>query len=90
MPFATKFGTALGALSGCLVAIVIAYWDLITGQSPLSFQWISLISLIVNLIVGCGVSWIQTGGKPQARPPFGGFPVVDVAGKAGRAVRPPE
>jgi len=56
--FATPFGTACGALAGCGVAVVIAYWDLITGRPPLSFQWISLISLAVNLAVAIPLSLI--------------------------------
>jgi len=56
--FATPFGTACGALAGCAIAVVIAYWDFITGNpdNRLSFQWISLISLATNLIVGIPLS----------------------------------
>jgi len=56
--FATPLGTACGALAGCGVAVVIAYWDFITGNpdNKLSFQWISLISLIANLVVGIPLS----------------------------------
>ena len=65
--FSTPLGAVTGALAGCLVAAVIAFWDLITAglmdagwivqASPkLSFQYISLIALIVSLIVGILVS----------------------------------
>ncbi|HOL26236.1 MAG TPA: sodium-coupled permease [Phycisphaerae bacterium] len=50
---ATGFGTIFGALYGCGVAMVIAYWDMLTGRPPLSFQWISLISLVVS--IGAGI-----------------------------------
>jgi Na+/proline symporter len=78
---ATPFATACGALAGCAVAVVIAYWDLIGAvlvhllsetqwayvvicwefiygnpAAKLSFQWISLISLIVNLAVAIPLS----------------------------------
>lgn len=65
--FSTPLGAVAGAVSGCSVAAVIAFWDLmtnglvglgwITQASPkLSFQWISLIALIVSLVVGILVS----------------------------------
>ncbi len=89
VPFATPLGTACGALAGCAVAVLIAYWDLITAvpahlvfmgmgeptaslaallelSGPiLSFQWISLISLIVNLVVAIPLSLISGRGRPR-------------------------
>jgi SSS family solute:Na+ symporter len=56
IPFSTPLGAVVGALAGCVTAILIAYWDLITGLPPLSFQWISLVALIVHLGVGIPVS----------------------------------
>jgi len=56
VPFATTVGTIVGAVAGCAVAVVIAYWDLITGGATLSFQWISLISLTVNMAVAIPLS----------------------------------
>ncbi len=64
VPFATRFGTVVGALTGCTVAVVIAYWDMLTGGPTLSFQWISLFSLAANLAVGCTVSLLSGGRKP--------------------------
>lgn len=61
VPFAEPFGTAIGALAGCVIAIVIAYWDLFTGNEPLSFQWVSLISLIVNLGISIPLCWVLSG-----------------------------
>jgi Na+/proline symporter len=58
VPFATPLGAIVGTLAGCIVAILFAYWDLITGGPTLSFQWITLIALIVNLLVGIPVSLI--------------------------------
>jgi solute:Na+ symporter, SSS family len=63
VPFATQFGTALGALAGCTAAILVAYWDILAGGPKLSFQWITFVSLLANLIVGCGVSWLQIRTK---------------------------
>jgi solute:Na+ symporter, SSS family len=64
---ATPVGTACGAIVGCVVAVLFAYWDLITAglaalgllskASPqLSFQWISLLSLVANLLVAIPLS----------------------------------
>lgn len=66
VPFATATGTAIGAIAGCGVAVLIAYWDFITGNPPLSFQWISLISLIVDLAVAIPLSYVLSGGRRLA------------------------
>ena len=68
VPFATPFGTAVGALAGCAVAVLIAFWDLITGGPALSFQWISLISLIVNLVVAIPLSWLTAENDQCEKP----------------------
>ena len=52
VPFATSFGTILGAVYGLAAAAVIAYWDVITGDSGLSFQWIISVSLVVHVLAG--------------------------------------
>jgi Na+/proline symporter len=75
---ATPFGTAMGALAGCLVAILFAYWDMITkglasldliaqAHDPLSFQYISLISLIVNLMVAIPLSYLTSTGQEEEK-----------------------
>jgi solute:Na+ symporter, SSS family len=56
VPFATGFGASCGAIAGAGVAVVIAYWDILTGGPALSFQWITVLSLIADLAVGCIVS----------------------------------
>jgi SSS family solute:Na+ symporter len=58
---ATAFGTACGALAGCGVAVLIAYWDFFTGNptNEISFQWISPISFIVNLGVAIPLSLLS-------------------------------
>ncbi len=66
VPFATPVGAACGALAGCIVAALIAC----TGQ--VSFQWMSLAALVVNLLVAIPVSlWTR-----RKQPPRSGFPVV--------------
>jgi len=65
IPFATPLGAVAGALASCIVAVLIAYWDMITGLAPLSFQWISIVALIVHLAVGIPVSLMF----PRKTPP---------------------
>lgn len=57
VPFATPVGALLGAAYGMAGAAVIAFWDSITGQEPISFQWIVVAAFVVNLVVGLAVSW---------------------------------
>jgi SSS family solute:Na+ symporter len=52
VPFATSFATFWGAIYGFCAATLVAYWDVLTGQSPLSWQWIVPVSLLVNIVVG--------------------------------------
>lgn len=88
VPFATTIGTAVGAVAGCGVAVLIAYWDLLTGPTmwgpiaqglgslgqcvgiepgvPLSFQWISLVALVVNLAVALPLSYLTYRGQRPA------------------------
>ena len=72
VPFATPVGTLAGAVAGCLVAMLIAYWDFFTAGTTLpyagkvlSFQWISLIALIVHLGVALPLSWITYRGERE-------------------------
>lgn len=66
VPFATSFGAGAGALTGCTVAFLIAYWDKITGGPVLSFQWIGLLAVTADLGVALPLSWL-TAGKSSAR-----------------------
>ena len=60
VPFATSFGTIIGAVYGFTAATLIAYWDVFTGQPGLSFQWIILVSLLVHIGVGSLLSLLPT------------------------------
>jgi len=59
-----RFATPLGAIAGCVcgitTAVLIGYWDVITGLPRLSFQWIGISALVVNLTVACLVSYFGT------------------------------
>jgi SSS family solute:Na+ symporter len=57
-----RFGTAMGAMFGawysCTAAVLVAFWDVITGGPTLSFQWIVPSSLVVSIVVGVMLSLV--------------------------------
>ena len=63
IPFATSFGAIFGAIYGLAAAVLVAYWDVITGKPGLSFQWIIAVALVVNTIVGCLFSLLPMDRK---------------------------
>jgi len=46
---ANPFGVVMGSAYGLLAAFTIAFWDVLTGNPPLSFLWIAISSLIISL-----------------------------------------
>lgn len=64
VPFATPFGAAVGTLYGVAAAVLVVFWDALTGARPISFQWIELASLTANVAMGCLFSLIPTRGRP--------------------------
>ncbi len=65
VPFATTFGAVMGAVYSVTAAALVAYWDLITGQPPVSFQWIAPAALCTTLVFSCLFSLLPTRGKPR-------------------------
>jgi SSS family solute:Na+ symporter len=63
--FATPFGAIVGALYCLTAAGLIAYWDLITGRPPISFQWIPIVALLTTVISSTGFSLLPTQGRSQ-------------------------
>lgn len=55
--FSKPLGALIGAIYGIAAATLVAFWDNITGQPSLSFQWIGLYALIINLTVSTLVSY---------------------------------
>lgn len=53
---ATPLGALMGTLYGLTSAVLVAFWDLITGGTPVSFLYIGAIGLFFNLSVGYLVS----------------------------------
>jgi SSS family solute:Na+ symporter len=47
---AKPFGVIMGSIYGLLAAFIIGFWDVITGNPPLSFLWIAAFSLIVSVV----------------------------------------
>jgi Na+/proline symporter len=68
VPFATSFGTLVGAGAGVVVAFVINYWRDLTGTNPpISFLWAMPISLVVQIVVGCIASLLPIGARNASR-----------------------
>jgi len=65
VPFATPFGAVMGALYSVTAATLVAYWDLITGRPPVSFQWIAPAALCTTLVFSCVFSLLPTRGKSR-------------------------
>ena len=61
--FATPFGAAFGAIYSFLAGALIAFWDVLTGQPGVSFQWIAVVSLLAGLIFGPLLSMLPTREK---------------------------
>ena len=57
-------GAILGACYGLTAGIVVGYWDVLTGQARVSFQWIGPISLFTTLAAGCIFSLVPLKGRP--------------------------
>jgi solute:Na+ symporter, SSS family len=63
VPFATTFGAAFGAIYSITAAALVAYWDLITGRPPVSFQWIAPVALLTTITFSCLFSLLPTRGR---------------------------
>lgn len=66
VPFARPIGAVAGCAVGIATAVLIGYWDVITGGPTLSFQWIGASALTANITVSCSVSWLASR---RASPP---------------------
>jgi SSS family solute:Na+ symporter len=66
VPYATPFGATMGVLYSVTAAIMVAYWDVLTGMPSITFQWIAPISLAASLAAGCFFSLWNTRGRSFA------------------------
>jgi len=62
--YATSFGALIGAVYSATAAVLLAYWDMITGRPGISFTWIMPVSFAVSLAAGCLFSLVPTRGRP--------------------------
>jgi len=60
---ATTFGAVMGAVYSTTAAILVGYWDVITGLPKVSFIWINPISFAVSLPCGVLFSLLPTRGR---------------------------
>lgn len=67
VPFATALGAIAGCICGIATAVCIGYWDVITGLPGLSFQWIGISALTVNISVACTISYLSSGSRRKKR-----------------------
>ncbi len=68
VPWATTFGAWVGVTAGIIDAVLIAFWELFTGEPGPSFLWIMPTSLVVGAVTGMLASRLPIGPKP--RPPL--------------------
>lgn len=63
IPWATVFGTWAGTISSTLIAVVIAFWEVIFGIQGPSFLYIMPAALVVGTVVGTIVSLLPIGSE---------------------------
>jgi SSS family solute:Na+ symporter len=64
--FSTPFGAIGGTIYGFAAAVIVSFWDVLTRLPPLSFLWITPVSLVVTLAAGCLLSLLPTRGRSPA------------------------
>jgi SSS family solute:Na+ symporter len=68
VPWATTFGAWVGVTASIIDAVLIAFWELFTGEPGPTFLWIMPTSLCVGAVTGMLASLVPVG--PKARPPL--------------------
>ena len=72
VPYSTPFGAIMGVIYSVTAAVMVAYWDVLTGLPSITFQWIAPISLGASLAAGCFFSlWPTRGRSPAVLGAFG-------------------
>jgi Na+/proline symporter len=77
VPYSTAFGAVMGLVYSLSAAILVGYWDVLTGLPKLSFQWIQPVSLLVSIGAGCLFSLLPTRGRKW--PVLAGYSAVVLA-----------
>jgi len=60
---AKPFGVLMGSFYGFMTALLIGFWDVLTGNPPLSFLWIAFLSLIVSVICSLFFNYVLPSVK---------------------------
>jgi len=63
IPWATEFGTWIGALAGLALVICVNFWEEMTGTKGISFFWSMPLCFIVQAIVGPLASLVPIGRR---------------------------
>ena len=66
VPYSTPFGAIMSVVYSAAAAVMVAYWDVLTGLPSVTFQWIAPISLGASLGAGCFFSLWTTRGRSTA------------------------
>ena len=81
VPYSTPFGAMMGVVYSVTAAVMVAYWDVLTGLPSITFQWIAPISLVASIGAGCFFSlWKTRGRKPAALAAYSIAAVLPLAG----------
>ena len=65
VPWATGFGTLVGAAAGLVVVVAINFWEEFTGARGISFLWAMPLSFLVQMAVGAAVSLLPIGRRDR-------------------------
>ena len=63
IPWATGFGTWIGAIAGLAVVICVNFWKELTGLEGISFFWAMPLCFLAQAIVGPLASLIPVGRR---------------------------
>lgn len=64
---ATSFGAITGTIYAIATAVLVAFWDDLSGLDALSFQWIGPCSLVVGILMGISFSRLSTNHLSRCR-----------------------
>jgi len=67
VPWASGFGTLVGAAAGVAVVVAINFWEEFTGAKGISFLWAMPLSFAAQMAVGMACSLAPWGRRPRQR-----------------------
>lgn len=81
VPYSTPFGAMMGVAYSVTAAVMVAYWDVLSGRAPVTFQWIAPISMSASIAAGCFFSLWKTRGR--SRTALAGYTIAALLPLAG-------